>query len=103
MSHRYSDILRKIAPSLAQYSNGGRMLRVLAEFERMADDPETARWDTAEACHHIGTYYHGGQWCPLYVLQCTGFEPGCSWRRPERDSVAASIAACLAPLARARS
>ena len=55
MEHRYSDVLRKLAPALAGYRNGGEMLRVLAWWERNSCERESAEWDTAEACHHIGT------------------------------------------------
>lgn len=100
MNHRYSETLRKAAPSLAQWKNGYEMMQIIAEHERNLDEPDPLGWDTAEALHHIGTYYHGGQWCPLYVMQCLGFNPGLAWTRPERNTSAATLTAQLVRLAR---
>lgn len=97
---KYSATLRKAAPTLAQHPNGYDILRILASWERTADDPQTAEWDTAEAMHYVGSHFHRGQWDPVYVMQCTGFRPGPSWRRPEPCSVAAIIASELIPLVR---
>lgn len=95
----YSDTLRRVAPILARLPYGGRVLRVLADFERIAADGSdwtSAAWCTAEAVYYVGVAWHGGQCCPWYAAQCaTRFRPGFSWRRPERGTVEADAAAAL--------
>lgn len=92
---KYSAALRRVAPILAELAYGGALLRELAAWEVLLEtDP--AGWATAEAVYYVGEHYHGGQGCPLYRALCaTGFEPGASWRRPERHSAESIVTAAV--------
>lgn len=96
---KYSDTLRDVAPILAELPYGGEVLRLLADFERIAADGSdytAAAWCTAEAVYYVGTIWHGGQGCPWYRAECaTGYTPGASHYRPERGSIEASATAAL--------
>lgn len=89
---RYTETLRAVAPALARHRYGYEMLRTLAEHERDA----AAEFDSAEAIYYVASTCHSGQACPLYAALCASlFAPGAGWRRPERGSTAATIAADL--------
>ena len=89
MTHTYSAALRRVAPVLAPHKLGYDLLRTLADWERMADEPDPDGWDTAEAVYWLSVNWHGGQWCPLYAAGCvTEFRPGACADGPEPDSTA---------------
>lgn len=99
--HRYSEVLRALAPIIAELPTGGEVLRLLADFERMADpyDRTGAEFDTAEAVYYIAALWHGGQWSPWYRASSVlvgqfRYSPGFS-SRPDRGSSSAIIAAGL--------
>ena len=100
-NHVYSEALRHLGPILAQHSYGLDMLRELAFWERNSEDPASAEFDTAEAIYYHGSRWHRGQGCPLYsALSTIGFRPGPLWRRPERNSIASTLAASFHQIAR---
>ena len=97
MSRRtYSETLCRIAGELARHRRGPDMLRAIASSERWRGDCDPDGWETAEAVFYVSIGWHEGQRCPLYSAGCaTKFRPGMTWRRPERGSSAACLAADL--------
>jgi hypothetical protein len=96
MAHRYSEALRRVAAHIAQNTWGEDVLRACVRHERAADEHDPAGWDVAEAVYYVAGLWHAGQRSPMYAAQCaTEFEPSRYWRRPERGSSAAMLAAEL--------
>jgi hypothetical protein len=96
-SHRFSEVLRRLAEPLSDHKNGPEMVQVLANHEHASGD--RSGFDIAEAVYWIGHDFHGGQWCPLYAALCaTEFRPGMLARGPETGSVAEMIYQQLATL-----
>ena len=91
--HKYSDVLRAIAPHLAKHANGQELISSIAAFERVQDPLERrgTEFDVATALYWLALDWHNGQDCPLYAVQCVlgsdplRFSPGCT-KGPEPES-----------------
>lgn len=97
MYTEYPQLLGALRTIRAEHPQGAELLADVRSWASMMDPTEHVgnAFDVAEALHYISTLWHGGQGCPLYLGQCTEFEPGPCWRRPERDTMGAGIAASM--------
>lgn len=75
------------------HEDGVEILNVVRSCLHSADDTYGLEFSVAAALYWLSADWHGGMHCPLYLGQCTGFEPGPSHRgiEDEEDCIALNI------------